>query len=165
MTTDVTILQATDQDRDVLCELYDEVDRLHLEHLPGLFREPQGPVRGNDHLVALLADENSALFIARVADEPVGFVYAIVRSTPDIPILVPRRYVAVETMMVTAAYRKQGIGRLLMNRAHEWARTKGASSVELNVYEFNAEAIAFYEGLNYQTLSRKMSVQLESADG
>jgi hypothetical protein len=45
--------------------------------------------------------------------------------------------------------------------AQAWAIAKGATSVELNVFEFNQKAIAFYEGLGYQTLSRKMSNDLK----
>ncbi|OQA95517.1 MAG: Acetyltransferase (GNAT) family protein [Chloroflexi bacterium ADurb.Bin222] len=49
---------------------------------------------------------------------------------------------------------------MLMGTVYEWALTKGASSIELNVYEFNKAAIAFYEKLGYETLSRKMSKAL-----
>jgi ribosomal protein S18 acetylase RimI-like enzyme len=49
-----------------------------------------------------------------------------------------------------------------MNKIQDWALTKGASSIELNVYEFNETAISFYEKLGYQTLSRKMSKDLKT---
>lgn len=44
-----------------------------------------------------------------------------------------------------------------MAHMETWAVSKCASSIELNVYEFNQEAISFYEGLGYKTLSRKMN--------
>ena len=47
-----------------------------------------------------------------------------------------------------------------MDEMQAWAIAKGATSIELNVYEFNETAISFYERLGYQTLSRKMSKQL-----
>jgi ribosomal protein S18 acetylase RimI-like enzyme len=47
-----------------------------------------------------------------------------------------------------------------MDKMQEWAIARGATSLELNVYEFNETAISFYERLGYQTLSRKMSKEL-----
>ncbi len=52
-----------------------------------------------------------------------------------------------------------------MEKMQEWAIAKGATSIELNVYEFNETAISFYEGLGYQTLSRKMSKELQKSKG
>ena len=49
---------------------------------------------------------------------------------------------------------------MLMHKMQAWAIEKGATSIELNVYEFNETAISFYEKLGYRTLSRKMSKEL-----
>jgi len=48
-----------------------------------------------------------------------------------------------------------------MQCADQWAAEKGAANIELTVYEFNQSAIAFYEGLGYTPLSRKLSKPLE----
>jgi len=50
-----------------------------------------------------------------------------------------------------------------MERAQEWATTNGAVFIELNVYEFNKNAISFYEGLGYQISSRKMRRKIDKA--
>jgi len=49
-----------------------------------------------------------------------------------------------------------------MDTVHKWAIAKGATAIELNVYEFNKTAIAFYEALDYETLSRRMSKVLDN---
>ncbi len=59
-----------------------------------------------------------------------------------------------------SGFQYHGIGRRLMDEAQAWASARGATSIELNVYEFNEDAIAFYERLGYRTLSRKMSKEL-----
>jgi len=51
---------------------------------------------------------------------------------------------------------------MLMDIVHEWAIAKGATAIELNVYEFNKSAMAFYRRLGYETVSRKMSRALNS---
>ena len=49
-----------------------------------------------------------------------------------------------------------------MDAAHQWARARGLTRVELNVYEFNEGARAFYAALGYETLSRKLGRSLEA---
>jgi ribosomal protein S18 acetylase RimI-like enzyme len=159
-TTPISIQAATEQDYATLCQLFDEVDAWHREHLPHLFQAPNGPAREQAYFAGLIADSTNGLFIAKVDGKAVGFVHAIARHSPDLPILVPRHYVIVDSLGVSSAYQHQGIGRLLMEKACAWARANGASDIELNVYEFNTGALAFYEALGYQTLSRKMSMPL-----
>jgi ribosomal protein S18 acetylase RimI-like enzyme len=48
-----------------------------------------------------------------------------------------------------------------MDAAQEWAIARGATAIELNVYEFNEAAQAFYRQLGYATLSRRMIKNLK----
>jgi len=47
-----------------------------------------------------------------------------------------------------------------MDAMEHWSQKNGASSTELNVYEFNEKAITFYENLGYQTFSRRCVKEL-----
>jgi ribosomal protein S18 acetylase RimI-like enzyme len=66
----------------------------------------------------------------------------------------------IDNLAVRKGFRRAGIGRALMEKAHEWALAKGVDIIELNVWEFNQGAIEFYHGLGYETASRKMSRRL-----
>jgi len=72
------------------------------------------------------------------------------------PMFVPRRWLQVDNVAVLRAYRGMGIGRALMDEAHAWARAQGLADVELTVWEFNQDAIAFYEALGYTTIVRRL---------
>jgi ribosomal protein S18 acetylase RimI-like enzyme len=157
---EVSIRKATAEDYNPLCELFDGVDVLHRGNLPHLFQKPNGPVREQDYYAGLIADENVGLFVAEIGEKLVGFVHAVIRDAPAIPVFVPRRYAIVDSIGVKLGFQNHGMGRMLMDTVHEWAMAKGATSIELNVYEFNKTAIAFYERLGYETLSRKMSKAL-----
>jgi RimJ/RimL family protein N-acetyltransferase len=52
-------------------------------------------------------------------------------------------------LMVGGRYRRQGVGRALMEAAAEWARESGVSKLELHVFPWNEPAIALYESLGY----------------
>ncbi|MCL5998606.1 MAG: GNAT family N-acetyltransferase [Chloroflexi bacterium] len=154
----LTIREATMRDYDSLCGLYAEVDTLHCDALASIFQLPAGPVRAPDYIRGLLDDTNVGLFVADESGRLAGFIQVLIREAP--PVMVPRRIAVIENVGVRRDCQRAGIGRALMARAHEWAIARGAGRVELNVYEFNRGAIAFYEALGYETLSRKMTMVL-----
>ena len=154
---EIEIRKAIVQDYRNLLDLFGEVDALHHDNLPQIFQKPTGSVRDQDYFLGLIGDENVGLFVAKVEGKLVGFIHAVIRDTPAIPVFVRRRYAVIDNITVSARYRRNGIGQMLMHRIDEWAIAKGATAIELNVYEFNRVAIAFYQGLGYETLSRRMS--------
>ncbi len=154
------IREAVARDYENLNTLIDAVDRLHRDNLPQKFQESEGPVRDRNFILDLIADESVGLFVAEREAQLVGLVHIVIRDTPAIPILVPRRYAVIDNLVVKDGLRRTGIGRTLMNKAHNWASAKGAKLVELNVYDFNEAALAFYERLGYKTFSRQMSKSL-----
>ncbi len=151
-----TIRRARSEDYAALCSLLDDVDRLHRERLPHIFHIAAGPARSRAYVEELLCDPQALVLLAEVDGRAVGCLVALLRSRPALPLFVPGSMVVVDSLAVDAAYRRQGLGRALLAEAEAWARENGASSVELNVYEFNEGAIAFYRELGYQTLSRRM---------
>lgn len=159
---EIKIRTAAAEDYKRLCELFDEVDALHRAKLPHIFEGPDGPVREHDYYLEWISDEKVGLFLAELGEKTVGFVHIVLNDTPAIPIFVPRRYAVVDSIGVSSKFQNRGIGRMLMDTVHTWAISRGATSVELNVYEFNKSAIVFYKSLGYDTLSRKMSKELKS---
>lgn len=155
------IRKATLEDYAALCELIDQVDALHRDRLPGIYRKPDGPVRERDEIAAIIADERAGLFVAEAEGKLAGYIHAILRDTPDAAVLVPRRFAMIDSMAVGASQRRKGIGQALIAQVQCWAREQGAASLDLNVYEFNRDALLFYESLGFTTLRRWMSMPLE----
>ena len=156
------IRKASAADYEALRSLFEEGDALHREHLPHIFQRPQGPARGRDYVLGLIADPDVGLFVAQAEGQLVGLICVLVREAPAVPILVPRRYAVVDNLVVSEGFRREGIGRALMERAQAWAVAQGVEAIELNVWEFNRGAMAFYWQLGYQTASRKMSKKPEN---
>lgn len=159
---ELVIREATLLDYENLCELFDEADKLHRDHFSERLQEPKGPARDKKFIFDLLANQAVGLFVVESDGKLLGLVQAAVKVAPPMSIFVPRCYVIVDTLVVKEGFRQQGIGQKLMDRVHHWAISKGASDVELNVYEFNKEANAFYQKLGYKTISRKMSKSLRT---
>jgi ribosomal protein S18 acetylase RimI-like enzyme len=143
-----------------LIELFGEIDEYHRIQLPHLFQSHDGPAREQEYLQGILNDENAAIFVIEHGAELIGFIHVYVKSTPDIAIVVPRRYAVIETLMVKNGFKRQGLGKLLVKAAEDWSKGKGASSVNLSVYDFNQSAIDFYKKVGYHTLSIRMEKNL-----
>jgi ribosomal protein S18 acetylase RimI-like enzyme len=158
---ELTIREATAADYADICDIFEEADALHRDHLPHIFQKPPGPVREQEYILGLLADENAGLFLAQLGSQVVGLVCVLAREAPAVPTFVPRRYATVDSLVVKQSFRRRGIGRALMERAQAWAQAKGLDNIELHVWDFNQEAIAFYEQLGYENLSRRMGKRLD----
>jgi RimJ/RimL family protein N-acetyltransferase len=53
-------------------------------------------------------------------------------------------------LMVAAGWRRQGIGRALLEEAVEWARGAGVRKLELHVFPHNEAAIKLYESFGFE---------------
>jgi ribosomal protein S18 acetylase RimI-like enzyme len=157
MAGDVSIRTATDRDFGCVSELYEAVDAQHARALPGLFRRPVTSGRSSQFLREMITRDSSTLLVAEHEGELVGLVEASVRDTAPLPMLVPHRFGAIATVVVRPDMQRSGVGRQLVSAAERWAASRGAAEVEIIVYEFNGEAISFYERMGYKTVSRRMN--------
>ncbi|MCT9108423.1 GNAT family N-acetyltransferase [Streptomyces mirabilis] len=62
-------------------------------------------------------------------------------------------------MYVRPAYRRDRIGRRMVDEFRSWAKESGAASAQVTAYASNAEAIRFYERNGFAP----QSVTLEAA--
>ena len=52
------------------------------------------------------------------------------------------------------------LGLQLVEAAQRWARQKGATEIKLDVWEFDAGPLRFYEKAGYRTLKRTLIKEL-----
>ena len=157
----LTIRSAKPDDYEACCILLDQVDALHRDNLPHVYRQsPEGSVRDRDYWTKLVGDDRAGVLVAEATENLIGLVHLRLQETPPLPILVPRRFVFVDTLVVDHRHRRKGIARRLMDAAEKWAIDRQAEQMELTVLEFNNSAIAFYEELRYETLNRRMGKAL-----
>ena len=140
--------------------LLDEVDRLHREALPQHFKKAETPARTPDSFSTWLADPNTGLFGADREGNLIGVIYTLLRTSPVSPLHVVRCFGLIDVLVVASEAKRAGVGAALVKEAQAWAKNKGATYMEINVYDFNAQALGFYEKQGYRTRSRKLSMPL-----
>jgi GNAT superfamily N-acetyltransferase len=85
-----------------------------------------------------------------------GFVEIYLRQEEPDPARAAFVYAHLQSLMVAPGWRKQGIGKRLVQAAETWAAGKGAAEVRLDTWEFPGDPVKFYEGVGYRTLKRKL---------
>jgi ribosomal protein S18 acetylase RimI-like enzyme len=140
--------------------VYAELHRFHYKGLPHAFRPTDGPEVSRADFLEWVTHPEAALFVAESEGRLLGLVRCVVRVYEGWSGLVPRRVAYVPSLGVRREARGMGIGRALMERVHQWAGERGLTTVELDVWEFNGGARAFYETLGYQTTRRMMARDL-----
>lgn len=156
MRTDFIVRPAVEHDYEEVCRLFEEGDTLHSEAVPQVFRKNVGPARTNQFFYSLLQDENGIFLVAELQEKVVGLVSVSLRESSNIPIMVPRKYAYIGDLVVTKKYRRQGIGEALMNQVQNWVAQRKVFQIELNVWEFNADAISLFKKLGYSMSRHQM---------
>jgi len=90
-------------------------------------------------------NQDSTDLIARDCDRVVGFT----QLYPSFSSVSMKRVWILNDLFVDALYRKQGIAKLLMNAAEQFARQSGAVRLVLATQISNVAAQALYESLGY----------------
>lgn len=97
---------------------------------------------------ALLADDpdKSVLVAVDTSGKPCGFIHLTMQPdyyTGDLN-------AHITDIVVIAEAEGQGVGKLLMEKADEWAREKQARWITLNAFEGNSHARKVYEKAGYE---------------
>ena len=137
----ISIEQADTGDIDALTGLLTTLFSIEQDFVPNKSAQRSG-------LQLLMArPDHGQIFVARHPDQGiVGMISAqFVISTA---VGAPSAWI--EDMVVREQFRGQGVGKALLNKAREWARSRGAKRIQLLADADNAPAIDFYQHLGWQ---------------
>jgi RimJ/RimL family protein N-acetyltransferase len=96
------------------------------------------------YLRALKRHPDAAVYVAEIDGALVGRL-SVARDPHN-----ASRHVADLGLMVAQGYRRQGIGRALLEQAVAWARDAGVRKLELHVFPWNEPAIRLYESFGFE---------------
>jgi len=161
-----TIRTAGEQDIDALDKLYYDFHQYHVCGVPDRLQdlgkiENQDWSRLNHALRDICANKDAVIFLAEDSGQWIGLAEVYFRQDDKAnPLIVPHKYGYLQSLMVSEAHRKSGVGKKLLEVAQQWAQEKGATEMRLVVWEFNQGTIQFYEKMGFHTLKRTLATDL-----
>lgn len=138
------IRKLTVEDYEAAVCLYRQLDVLHTENRPDYFAVRQD-VFPRDAYMQVIA-EKECLMLGCFSDEE---LIATVRASlwKDNGIVPGISFVCLDNIIVKQEFRHRGIARMLFDRVEQWAAELGATRLELHVWNFNKNAMAFYRSM------------------
>jgi len=144
------IRQATSADALYLSSLSMDVQRLHVEHHPRVFKVPLSEDFAVSFFEEMLADPAVRIFIAEENERAVGYLVCKLVERAENPFTFARRWLHIDQISVRPAAHGQGVGRALMQQAERLANEWKVQKIQLDSWDFNLNAHAFFEHLGFQ---------------
>lgn len=160
-----TIRMAAQGDLEALASLYRQLDHVHAGAEPSLIPTPDELPRRMEDIQETIRDPMAPMFVAvQYPDEGDGEAQVV--GFAKIRIRQLGRYWKVERMpevdelAVAEAVRGQGVGRMLMSAAEEWARGAGFPEIWVAAWAFNTPASTLYARQGFEPLNTRFRKRL-----
>lgn len=146
----MVVRRADERDIPCLLKLLLQVDMVHHEGRPDLFKGPATKYN-EDELKALLKDPKMHIFVCvNDRDEAVGHAFCIDKTVLGDNVLTEIKTLYIDDICVLEDYRGQGVGKALYDHVKSFAAENGFYNMTLNVWCCNPTAVKFYESLGMQ---------------
>jgi len=141
---------ATPLDASLLSSLCMDVQSPDAQHHPSIFKMPETDNFAATFFEEMLMDPIVTIFIAEEAGESVGYILCKLIERPETPFTFAARALLVDQISVRPTARGQGIGVALMHQAELLAKELNVQRIQLDSWDFNLNAHAFFESLGFQ---------------
>lgn len=156
----VQVRFAREEDLPQVNRLRKQVNDLHVLGKPEIFK-PGFPDELRDYIYAIREDPRKEIVVSESEDRIIGFAVLNHITRPETPFMFERDYLDIDEFCVDEACRRRGVASAMIRFIRDWAKDRGFKRLELNMWEFNREALAFYEAAGFRTYRRYMELPLE----
>ena len=154
------VRRAQEKDMERIDALLMQVERIHHEGRPDLFRVGRKKYT-DEELRELIHDDSRPILVA--ADEKdavMGYAFCILQQYQNHNIMTDNKTLYIDDLCVDETIRGRHIGRTLYDSVLEFARQNGCYNVTLNVWSCNESAMKFYEACGLKPQKVGMEVIL-----
>lgn len=144
------IRDAEDGDLDALLALLIEVQAVHANALPDIFRSDLDADAAKRMFRENLVKQGHTVLVAEDAGQPVGYIWFEIFDRPANFYHHPRRVGYIHHIGVSEFVRRQGVGRALVEAVRLRLARAGFSEVGVDYWAFNTRASQFFASLGFQ---------------
>lgn len=145
----MNIRQAISEDGPLLSSLCRDVQTMHAEHHPKFFKMPKNDDFAIPFFEGLLTDISVRIYIAEENEQALGYIVCKSMERVETPFTFGMRYLLIDQISVRPQARGRGVGKALIERAEVLAKEIGVQKVQLDSWDFNKNAHAFFEGVGF----------------
>ena len=156
----IVIRNAVAEDCIRIRPLQKEIAELHRAGRPDLFREAPRYFQ-QEAFDQRLKDSNHTVLIAEKDGIVVGYAFGWIISYKNHDTYLNFHAFYIDDICVLKRYQRMGIGKMLFEHCVETAKIHGCKKIDLGVWTFNQDAIAFYESCGMRERARRMEFMLE----
>ncbi len=155
----VTVRFARENELDRVNELRRQVNELHVSGKPEVFK-PGFCDDLRDYVYTIFHDPEQKIVVAEANGTICGFAVLHHINKPENPFMYERDFLDIDEFCVDEAFRRQGVASALIRFIRDYAKEQGYHRIELNMWEFNREALAFYEAAGFTSFRRYMEMMI-----
>ncbi len=156
----MNIRPATLLDVSLLSRLSMDVQCLHAEHHPDLFKMPQSEGYAVSFFEAMLADPNVDIFIAEENSVAAGYIVCVLVERPENQFRFATRHLHVDQISVRPDAQGKGAGAALIQQAELLAKELNVGRIHLDSWGFNTGAHAFFEKMGFEKFNHRFWKEL-----
>ncbi len=134
-----------------------QVNDLHVEGKPDVFK-PGFNEELQNYVYYIFKDPEQKIVVADKDGEICGFAILHHIYKPENPFMKVRDFLDIDEFCVDEKHRREGIATALVEFIKNFAKEQGYHRLELNMWEFNQDALAFYEAAGFETFRRYMEM-------
>ncbi len=146
----MNIRQAIAADALRLSSLSADVQTLHAQHHPDIFKVPQNEAFAVPFFEEMLADPAVRILIAEERGEEIGYLLCKLVERPENLFTFAARVLHIDQLSVRPAAQGRGTGAALMQRVELVAKEWGVQRIQLDSWDFNIAAHGFFEHIGFQ---------------
>ena len=134
-----------------------QVNDLHVEGKPDVFK-PGFNEELQNYVYYIFKDPEQKIVVADKDGEICGFAILHHIYKPENPFMKVRDFLDIDEFCVDEKHRREGIATDMVEFIKNFAIDQGYHRLELNMWEFNQDALAFYEAAGFETFRRYMEM-------
>ncbi|MBQ6568791.1 MAG: GNAT family N-acetyltransferase [Clostridia bacterium] len=140
-------------------ELRRQVNELHAEGKPEIFKKGFGKEL-SDYIFEIFDDPQKEIIVCEREGKICGFAVLNHIIKPENPFMYERRFLDIDEFCVDEDERRKKVGAEMIDFVRQYAKDRGFDRIELNMWEFNRDALEFYEAQGFATYRRYMEIKL-----
>ena len=159
MNEKIIIRKAEIEDFNKVHRLIMQVHKLHVKERTDIYKDVD-PMNFEEFKNEL-SNSNNIYLVAQLENKIVGICFSQIKEISNNRIMKDRKILNIRDICVDEKYQRNGIGKKLYNQIVQIAKEKNIHNVELMVWNFNKNAIKFYENLGMNVKNLKFEQKIK----